>query len=113
MSKVRQAGTTPEFERVPKVGLKPTIPLSAAGTRPEPAVSVPREKLTSPRETAMAEPELEPPGIISGSRAFFGAGNGVRVPTNPVANWSRFVLPMRIAPARNNKSTTNASSLAM
>jgi hypothetical protein len=39
------------------------MPLKAAGTRPEPAVSVPREKSTRPLATATAEPELEPPEI--------------------------------------------------
>jgi hypothetical protein len=37
--------------------------LKAAGTRPDPAVSVPSAKLTSPAATAAAEPELEPPGM--------------------------------------------------
>ena len=46
--------------------------LSAAGTRPEPAVSVPSEKETIPRATATAEPEEEPPGTISGSMALRG-----------------------------------------
>jgi hypothetical protein len=45
------------------VGFSPTILLKAAGTRPEPAVSVPSAKLTSPVATATAEPELEPPGM--------------------------------------------------
>ena len=35
--------------------------LNAAGTRPEPAVSVPSAKLARPAATATAEPELEPP----------------------------------------------------
>ena len=47
----------------PSVGFNPTRLLNAAGTRPEPAVSVPSEKLTSPAATATAEPELEPPEI--------------------------------------------------
>ena len=37
--------------------------LNAAGTRPEPAVSVPKEKLTKPVATATADPELDPPEI--------------------------------------------------
>ena len=37
--------------------------LNAAGTRPEPAVSVPSAKETSPAATATAEPELEPPAM--------------------------------------------------
>ncbi len=45
-SKERQAGTTPVVLTIPRVGFSPTIPLQAAGTRPEPAVSVPRAKST-------------------------------------------------------------------
>src|SRR5437879_3729586 len=63
------AGTTPCALTRPCVGFKPTILLKAAGTRPEPAVSVPREKLTRPATTAMAEPELEPPEMWRGSNA--------------------------------------------
>src|SRR5450432_3306051 len=60
-SSERQAGTTPAVLSTPRLGLRPTMLLKAAGTRPEPAVSVPRVKLTWPRATARAEPELEPP----------------------------------------------------
>ena len=35
--------------------------LSAAGTLPEPAVSVPSAMGTIPRATATADPELDPP----------------------------------------------------
>ena len=62
-SSERHAGTTPRVLSSPRVGLRPTMLLNAAGTRPEPAVSVPRLKLTSPAATATAEPELEPPGM--------------------------------------------------
>jgi len=55
-------------------------------------VSVPSAKLTSPRGTATAEPELEPPGTMRASNGFVGTGNRVRTPTRPVANWSRFGL---------------------
>ena len=65
-SRLAQAGTTPTFEMTPRVGLTPTMLLNAAGTRPEPAVSVPREKSTCPEATASAEPELEPPEIYCG-----------------------------------------------
>ena len=40
--------------------------LKPAGTRPEPAVSVPSASGTRPAATATAEPELEPPGIRLG-----------------------------------------------
>lgn len=45
------------------------MPLKAAGTRPDPAVSVPSAKSTMPSATATAEPELEPPLILAGSWA--------------------------------------------
>ena len=45
----------------PMVGLMPTMPCNPAGTRPEPAVSVPMAMSASPVATATAEPELEPP----------------------------------------------------
>ncbi len=62
-----QAGTSPPTVLIrPRDGLYPTMPLSAAGTRPpDPAVSVATAKGTSPCATARAEPELEPPEIIS------------------------------------------------
>ena len=63
VSRVRQAGTMPRALSTPRVGLRPTRLLKDAGTRPEPAVSVPREKLASPSATATAEPALEPPEI--------------------------------------------------
>ena len=55
-SSVRQAGTTPVVETSPRLGFSPTMLLSAAGTRPEPAVSVPSASGTSPAATATAEP---------------------------------------------------------
>jgi hypothetical protein len=57
------AGTTPSVLSTSGVGFQPTILLKPAGTRPEPAVSVPSANDTRPEDTATAEPELEPPGI--------------------------------------------------
>ena len=91
----------------PGVGLKPTILLRAAGTRPEPPVSLPSETLTSPVATPIAEPELEPPGIREGSNALTG-WTGDRTPTRPVANWSIVDLPIKIAPAACMRSTAVA-----
>ena len=42
------AGTTPRAEISPRVGLRPTMLFKPAGTRPEPAVSVPKAKSTWP-----------------------------------------------------------------
>ena len=105
----RQAGTTPVAGMTPRVGLTPTMPFSAAGTRPEPAVSVPRARSTRPSATATAEPELEPPEIRAGSQALRTAPYGLRVPTRPVANWSRLVLPRTTAPAARSRATAVAS----
>src|SRR4051812_619331 len=85
-SRLAQAGTTPFTGQAPRLGLKPTSLFNAAGTRPEPAVSVPREKAASPLATETEEPELEPPLIKAGERAFFVSPYGLRVPTSPVAN---------------------------
>lgn len=104
-----QAGTTPVAGTRPRVGLRPTMPLKAAGTRPEPAVSVPSARSTMPRATATADPELEPPLILAGSRAPRTAPYGERVPTRPVANWSRFVVPRTRAPAARRRATAGAS----
>src|SRR6266852_5113570 len=89
-SSVRQAGTTPTVETSPRLGLSPTILLNSAGTRPEPAVSVPSAAGTRPVATATAEPELDPPGTSLGSSGLRGTPKGDRTPTRPVANWSRF-----------------------
>ncbi len=43
--------------------------------------------------------------------ALRGTGTGVRRPTRPVANWSRLVLPIRIAPAACNRATAGAVSV--
>ena len=60
-STLRQAGTRPRVLHRPLVGLNPIRWLNAAGTRPDPAVSGPSAKGTSPAATATAEPELDPP----------------------------------------------------
>ena len=89
----RQAGTSPTVLMSPRLGLNPTIPLRAGGTRPEPAVSVATANGTSPVATASAEPELDPPEMRFAPKTLRGIGYGVRVPFRPVANWSRLVLP--------------------
>lgn len=49
-------GNTPDSEIRCVVGLIPKIPQRLAGTRVEPAQSVPIEKSTKPQATAEAEP---------------------------------------------------------
>jgi hypothetical protein len=69
-SSVRHAGTTPAVDTSPRLGLRPTMLFNIAGTRPEPAVSVPSATGTRPVATATPEPELDPPGIRAGSSGF-------------------------------------------
>ena len=72
MSIDRQAGTMPRAETLPMVGFNPTMLPKAAGTRPEPAVSVPSAKVTIPAATAQPDPEDEPPGTRSASNTLRG-----------------------------------------
>jgi hypothetical protein len=51
----------PPSETSPGVGLRPTMLLRAAGTRPDPAASPPSAKLTKPAATVTPPPEVEPP----------------------------------------------------
>src|SRR5699024_10901255 len=64
------SGKIPSVDNRSKVGLKPTAPHSAAGTRIDPAVSVPTATGTMPRATAAADPELEPPATRDSSCGF-------------------------------------------
>lgn len=109
-SRSRQAGTTPRVGTSPRVGLSPTTPWNDAGTRPEPAVSVPRARSATPRATATADPLLDPPETYSGRRTSRTAPYGLRVPTSPVANWSRFVAPSTTHPAARSRATAGASA---
>jgi hypothetical protein len=104
----RQAGTTPRVETAPTVGFSPTTFPNAAGTRPEPAVSVPSATGTMPAATAQPEPEDEPPGTRAASNTLRGTPYGLRVPTRPEANWSRLVFPTRTAPASSRRCTAGA-----
>src|SRR5215472_18090592 len=105
VSSDRHAGTTPRAEMLPSVGFRPTMLPNAAGTRPDPAVSVPNAKRTTPAATAQADPDDDPPGTCASSNTLRGTPYGLRVPTRPVANWSRLVLPSSNAPSSSNRST--------
>src|SRR6202043_2953535 len=57
-------------ETRPRVGLRPTSPVHAAGIRIEPPMSLAWAAGTSPAATAEAAPPLEPPGERSGAQGF-------------------------------------------
>ena len=86
----------------------PTTPVSAAGWRIEPPVSVPSAKSASPAATATALPPDEPPGTRSMHHGFFTGPNAEFSFELPIANSSRFVLPIITAPAASRRSTTVA-----
>src|ERR1700722_4756394 len=86
VSSDRQAGTVPTVEMAPKVGFSPTMLPNAAGTRPEPAGSVPGGMSAIPAATATPDPDEEPPGACIALNTLRGVPYGLRVPTSPVAN---------------------------
>ena len=59
--------------------------------------------------TATAEPPLEPPGVRVRSHGFFEGPSAEFSVDDPIANSSRLVLPMMMAPAFSRRSTTVAS----
>src|SRR6266481_2598842 len=67
-SRDHDSDATPTREARPKVGLRPTVPHSAAGIRMDPPVSLPRATCTTALATAAPEPPLDPPGVRSGAQ---------------------------------------------
>ena len=65
-SSERQAGTTPAALSRPRVGFSPTMLLNAAGTRPEPAVSVPSANAPARRRPRPPNPNSSRPGCTPG-----------------------------------------------
>src|SRR5215212_3226836 len=92
----------------PYVGLRPTMPHSAAGWRIEPPVSVPIAHGAVPAATAAADPPLEPPGTRRGSQGFLTGPKPEFSFEEPIANSSWLVLPSTGAPARTSFSTAVA-----
>src|SRR6516162_3290020 len=96
----------------PKLGLRPTRPVHAAGIRIDPPPSPPVAMGTMPPATAAAEPPLEPPGVTSGFhglRVTPHAGLAVKH-TDP--NSGTAVLPTGTAPAARRRATSTASATA-
>ena len=63
VSRPSASGKMPSSESAPVAGRTPEMPLSAAGMRMEPSVSLPSAMSASPAATAAAEPPLEPPTV--------------------------------------------------
>ena len=91
------------------MGFKPQIPVSAAGWRIEPPVSVPVHAGTSPAATAAAEPPELPPGTHARFHGLCTAPKYEFSFDEPIANSSMFVLPISTVPAFRSRATTSAS----
>src|SRR6476619_7031692 len=75
----------------------------------EPPVSLPSPIEANPAATAAALPPLLPPGTRDVSWGLRVGPNAEFSVLDPIANSSRLVLPMTIAPASRSRVTTVAS----
>ena len=94
----------------PRLCLKPTTPLHAAGMRVEPPPSVATASAVMPAAVAAAAPPLDPPQVRSrfhGLRVWPNSGESV-IDLEP--NSGVVVLPIRIAPCARSRATATASS---
>src|ERR1043165_3735099 len=93
----------------PYVGLSPTTEQKLAGHLTEPPVSEPREVAHSSAATLAALPPDEPPGTLLISHGFLVDPYLLNSVVEPIANSSRFALPIIMAPASFSRLTTVAS----
>src|SRR5580700_9996543 len=100
---------SPYRDTRPYVGLMPTVPVSAAGWRMDPPVSLPSEHDTMRAATAAALPADDPPGVRVRSHGLRVGPKALFSLDEPIANSSKFVLPMTIASAARSRAMTVAS----
>src|SRR3954454_4658631 len=98
----------------PTVGLKPTMPLIAAGQVIEPSVSVPIAAGTMPAATAAPLPDEEPQGLrlsACGLRVWPPSAlqPEIELLERILAHSERLVLPTITAPAARSRATKGAS----
>ena len=87
----------------------PTTEQKLAGFLTEPPVSEPRDAIHSYAATDTALPPEEPPGTQSVFQGFLLGPYPLNSVVNPIANSSRFALPMKIASCCFNFDITVAS----
>ena len=104
-SSVQDSGKAPSVGTRWRLGLKPTMPQSAAGTRVEPPVSEPIEISHMPSAAATAPPEEEPPGMRARSAGLPGVPKCGLAPTPEKANSVMLVLATMTAPALRRRRT--------
>ncbi len=89
----------------------PTVPVSEAGWRIEPPVSVAVAASARSAATAAAEPPDEPPGVsgrleLRERQGFTTGPNALVSFDEPMANSSMFSLPSITAPSRHRLAVT-------
>src|SRR5690606_27420980 len=92
----------------PWVTLRPVTAHSAAGTRTDPPVSVPRAIGTIPAATAAADPPDDPPGESEWSHGLRTGPNHGFSDEKPKANSCRPVRPTTTAPAASSLASAGA-----
>ena len=88
--------------------MTPTVPVTAAGCRMEPPVSVPMASGASYAASAAAEPPPDPPGIRSVSHGLWVGPKAEFSVEEPIANSSMLVLPRMTMSAARSRSVTVA-----
>ena len=102
-------GSTPRLLTEPYVGRSAVTPLSAAGIRTEPPVSVPSAARHRSAPSAAPEPPLEPPGMRAASQALAQVPKWGLSLVAPKASSCMLVLPTITAPAERSRRATTAS----
>src|SRR6516164_10639687 len=96
----------------PKLGLRPTRPVHAAGIRIDPPPSPPVAIGTIPPATAAADPPLDPPGVTVGSHGLRVTPHAGLAVKHTEPNSGTAVLPTGTAPAPRRRATSTASAAA-
>lgn len=91
------------------MGLTPTVPVTAAGWRMEPPVSVPMASGASKEASAAEEPPPEPPGTRLRSQGLPVGPYALFSVEDPMANSSMLVLPRMTTSASFSRLVTVAS----
>src|SRR2546429_86297 len=90
-SREDENATIPYRETPPYVGFTPTVPVTAAGWRIDPPVSVPIASGAWNEASAAAEPPPEPPGMRGGSHGLPVGPYALFSVEDPLANSSSVV----------------------
>src|SRR5665811_311889 len=93
---------------IPRLVLRPTRPLQAAGIRTEPPPSLAPAAGTMPAATAAPDPPDEPPGVRAMSQGLRAAPHSSGSVTPFAPNSGVFVLPKMTSPASRKRCVTRA-----